>query len=54
MGAKTIQEVIDMLNKVDDKTQTLYVWNRYGYYGTDLTLEVAKDQDEKPLILESN
>lgn len=52
MGAKTIQEFIDLLQQVEDKSQTLHVWDRYGYFGTDLTLEIAEDQSVKPLIIE--
>lgn len=53
MGAETIQELIDLLQQVEDKSQTIHVWNRYGYYGTGLILEIANDQEEKPLMLES-
>jgi hypothetical protein len=53
MGAKTIQELIDLLNLIEDKSQIVYVWNSYGYYGTNLSIEVRKDQDEKPIIIES-
>lgn len=54
MGAKTIKELIDLLQQIEDKEQIIYVWDRCGYYGTDLSLEIAKDQDAKPLIIESN
>lgn len=50
--ATTIQELVDLLQKVEDKSQTVHVWNRFGYYGTGLTLEVATDQEAKPLIIE--
>lgn len=54
MKAKTVQELIDLLQQIEDKTQTIHVWDRCGYWGTDLTLRVAEDQDEKPLIIESD
>jgi len=54
MGAKTIQEFIDILQQVKDKTQTLNAWDRYGYYGTNLSIEIATDQDENPLIIKTN
>lgn len=54
MGAKTIQELIDLLQSVPDKTQTIHVWNRYGYWGTNLNLEIAMDQAAKPLIIEND
>jgi hypothetical protein len=49
----TIQELIDILQSIHDKTQEVYVWDRYGYWGTDLVLRVASDQDDKPLIIEN-
>jgi hypothetical protein len=52
--AKTVQELIDLLKKIEDKSQTIYVWDRFGYYGTDLTVEVETDQQGKPLIIKSN
>lgn len=52
--AKTIQDLIDLLQQVEDKSQTVYVWDRFGYYGTGLTLEIEEDQEEKLLIVESN
>lgn len=52
-GAKTVQELIDLLQTVEDKEQIIHVWDRWGYYGTGLKLEIAKDQDGKPLIIES-
>ncbi|AII28042.1 hypothetical protein LD13_gp141 [Bacillus phage Bobb] len=54
MGAETIQELIDLLQQVEDKSQTIYVWDRFGYCGTGLTLEIEKGQEEKLLIIESD
>lgn len=51
MGAKTIEELIELLEKIEDKSQVVHVWDRYGYYGTNLTLEIAEDQLEKPLVI---
>lgn len=54
MGAKTVQELIDLLQKVKDKDQVIHVWSRYGYYGSNLNIQIERDQDAKPLMIESN
>jgi hypothetical protein len=49
----TVQELIDLLQGIQDKSQEINVWNRYGYWGSDLGIVIAKDQDDKPLIIEN-
>jgi hypothetical protein len=52
VGASTVQELIDLLQQIEDKEQTIYVWDDYGYYGTNLTVGIRDDQSEKPLVIE--
>lgn len=52
MKVTTVQELIELLSKVEDKSQTIHVWDRWGYYSTDLIIKVAEDQETKPLMIE--
>lgn len=54
MTTKTVQELIDLLQKIEDKTQEICVWNELGYYGSDLDVEYYACQDGKPLMIVTN
>ena len=51
--AKTVQELIELLETVEDKTQVINVWDTYGYCGTNLTITKATHLSGEPLVIES-
>ena len=48
-----VQGLIDELQKIEDKSQKIHVWNRYGYWGEVGSIEIEQSQDDKPLMIES-
>lgn len=50
----TVQELIIELQKIKDKSQTIYVWDRYGYYGEVTTVDIETRQAKKPLMILSD
>lgn len=50
----TVEEMIAELQKIEDKGQTLYVWDQYGYYGEVTRIEVESSQDENPLMIKND
>ena len=48
-----VQGLIDELQKIEDKSQKIHVWDRYGYWGEVGSIEIEQSQDAEPLMIES-
>lgn len=52
MRARTVQELIDLLQAIEDKEQEIFVWNDNGFYGTNLKVGEPFNTNEEILIIE--
>lgn len=50
----TVQELIDTLQKIEDKAQKIHCWDHYGYWGEVAYIEIEESQTAKPLMIESS
>lgn len=50
-SARTVQELIDTLNGIEDKSQTIHAWSKSGFYSTNLIVGNETSQTGQPLMV---